>query len=249
MSTGKEPMLDPDRIEAYGKYAAAQRSAVVETLRKDVKISEETHQNSGAAWVEDSIAAAAVDRSRRSVNIPLWVSAYASTTATLHLFGQSEHSGFGFLSPFEELMERAADASEIDDVETTAVKEAKNLDELIKVARELASPEIADRLVELRDEPIDPEEGEQPLSMESVRRFLDYCIRRGVIKRPRMAVTPNGDVEGTWVQGKEGRVVIRFFPDGLVWVAINEPKIRGSFEAKASDLRSKKFRIRLPNWV
>lgn len=242
-------MLDPDRFEAYGKYVAARHSAVVETLRTDVGLIEGTHQNSGAAWEEDSIAVAAVDQSIRSVNISLWISAYASTTATLQSFGPAVHSGFGLLSPFEELIERAADETEIDDVETTAVKEAKNLDELINVARELASLEIAVRLLELRDAPIDPAQGEQPLSTESVRRFLDYCIRRGVVERPRMAVTPNGELEGTWGDGEERRLVIRFFSNGSVWVAINEPEFRGSCEAKASDLHSEKCRIRIPEWA
>jgi hypothetical protein len=236
-------MLDPDRIEAYERYTAAQRAAVVETLARNVELSERTGQDSGAVWGRVLIQVAHVEEPMPE--IPNFFVLPNDTPATVAPLLPSR----GELSPFEELKERAAELDEIPDLVTHALKQARSFDDLLDVARDLLSPEIAERLTELRDAPIDQKEGEHPLRIESVRQFLDYCVRRAVIERPRMAVTPNGELEGTWIGGGERRLVLRFFSNGLVWLAINAPECRGSLELKASHLLTEKCTIRIPEWA
>ena len=236
-------MSDTDRIESYERYAAARRAPAVATWAQDLELPEITEQGSGAAWWQDHYEVPHVEEP--TLDIPTFFVLLNYTSVTVGPLSPIRAE----MSPFEELKDTAAELDEIADVVTPALKQARNIDDLIDAASDLISPEIAERLTELRNEPIDQREGESPLSIESVRRFLDYCVRRGVIERPRMAVTPNGELEGTWIGGEDGRLVLRFFSNGLVWLAINAPECRGSLEFKASDLLTEECPIRIPEWA
>ena len=236
-------MSDTDRIEPYERYVAARRTPAVATWAQDVELPEVTEQGSFAAWWQSLYDVPQVEEP--TLDIPPFFVLRDDTSATVEPLSPIRAE----FSPFEELKDPTAELDEIADVVTPALKQARNIDDLIDAASDLISPEIAERLAELRNEPIDQREGEHPLSMESVRRFLDYCVRRGVIERPRMAVTPNGELEGTWISGGNKRLVLRFFSNGWVWLAINAPECRGSLELKAPHLLTEKCTIKIPEWA
>lgn len=124
----------------------------------------------------------------------------------------------------------------------------KDLDALIELARKSISAEIADRLTELRSQPYDPSAGEQQLNFESAQWFLDYCSRRRVVDRPLMTVTPDGTIQGDWRRGSDRRLTIRFFPDGMAWVFIQDGANRGSCRVSASKLLTNECMIQIPDW-
>jgi len=126
---------------------------------------------------------------------------------------------------------------------------ARSLDMLLKVARLCLLSKISDRLDELRNLPYDANEGEKPIDPDSVRWFLDYCMRRGVKQRPIITATPDGMVQGDWRRGAKERVSIRFFPDGLAWVALRTPQAHGSIEVQASLLLTHQSPVRIPDWA
>ena len=124
-----------------------------------------------------------------------------------------------------------------------------DLEAAIKFAHRSISNEVADRLDELRNQLYDRSAGEEPLNFDSVRWFLDYCVRRGAKERPLMTVTPDGIMQGDWCQGKDRRLTIRFFPDGMAWVAIRDGSSRGAWQEPARNLLTGKSLVRTPNWA
>jgi hypothetical protein len=136
------------------------------------------------------------------------------------------------------------------DVDARAVLwHVRNLDAAIEFARRSVSVEIAERLGELRNQPYDRDAGEEPLNLDSVRWFLDYCVRRGAAERPLMTVTLDGIMQGDWRQGKERRLTIRFYPDGMAWVAIGDGSSRGAWQEPARNLLTNKSIARIPDWA
>lgn len=125
----------------------------------------------------------------------------------------------------------------------------RNLDALIELARRSISAEVADRLIELRNQSYDPSAGEEPLNFESVQWFLDYCSRRQVVGRPLMTVTPDGTIQGDWRRGSDRWLTIRFFPDGMAWVFIQDGANRGSCRVSASELLTDECMMQIPDWA
>lgn len=113
---------------------------------------------------------------------------------------------------------------------------SSELEELLAIARQAISTEIAERLTVMRDQPFNPEEGEEPLNIESTRSFLLFCLRRGIEHRPIITATPHGLVQADWRGGKSNRVTVRFFPESKVWFSIRTPSLR-----KTSELPLKEF--------
>ncbi len=121
------------------------------------------------------------------------------------------------------------------------------LQAVIDHARSQGLQEIADRFVELGQQPL--EEDEVPLQAASAMFFVEYCIARQKQGRPLMTPTPTGELDATW-KGSEGEsVTMRFFPNGSVWVAYKLLKEKGSFEASATDLVDSRLRFIIPDWA
>lgn len=127
--------------------------------------------------------------------------------------------------------------------------QAKSIDELVGIARRFVSVELATRIGELRTAPYEAEDGEKPLDLESLRWFLDFCLRRGSKTRPRMGLTPDGFVGAHWQKDDGHSFSIRFFPDGKVWAAIFSPSCEGSWEMQAKHLLTDTSLIGIPEWV
>lgn len=125
----------------------------------------------------------------------------------------------------------------------------RNLDAAVELARRSISAEVADRLTELRNLPYNRSAGEEPLNFESVQWFLDYCSRRQVVGRPLMTVTPDGTIQGDWRRGSDRWLTIRFFPDGMAWVFIQDGTNRGSCRVSASKLLTDECMIQFPDWA
>ena len=125
----------------------------------------------------------------------------------------------------------------------------RTLDAAIQVARSNISAEVADRLVELRNQPRDVSAGEEPLTLNTVQWFLDYYLRREKEERPLIGMTPDGLVEVHWQQDRDRQLTIRFFVDGTVWIAIRDGSSRGSWEMLARDLLTDRSLVRIPDWA
>ena len=124
-----------------------------------------------------------------------------------------------------------------------------NWEELLRVVQDYLPIEFAQRLTQLLCQAFDPDQDEKPLNFESVRWFIDYCLRRAVIKRPIMTVTPDGVIQGNWHKDKTNRVTIRFFPNGLAWISIRTALTRGSLEVPAQFLLTERSPVRIPKWA
>ncbi len=124
-----------------------------------------------------------------------------------------------------------------------------DLDAAIKFAHRSISHEVAELLGELRTQPYDRSAGEKPLNLDSVRWFLDYIVRRGATERPLMTVASNGIIQGDWCQSKDRRLTIRFFPDGMAWVAIRDGSSRGAWQEPTRNLLTSKSLVRIPDWA
>lgn len=120
---------------------------------------------------------------------------------------------------------------------------------MIRVVQDHLPIEFAQQLTQLHGQAFDPDQGEEPLKFESVRWFIDYCLRRAVKKRPIMTVTPDGVIQGNWHKDKTNRVTIRFFPNGLAWVSIRTTLTRGSFEVPTQFLLTERSPVRIPKWA
>ncbi len=129
------------------------------------------------------------------------------------------------------------------------IRNSIRFEELIAIAGQALSTEIAVRLSELHSQPYDPEEEEEPLNRESIRYFLLYCLKRGIEGRPILSATPSGLIQADWRPDKVNRFSIRFFPDGKAWVAVRTPSVRKSQEVLVRDLLSEHSPFQIPEWV
>ena len=122
-------------------------------------------------------------------------------------------------------------------------------EELIRAIQVHLPTEIAQRLAELHDQPYDLRQGEAALNFDSVLWFADYCLRREVQKRPLMSVTPDGVIQGDWRKNAKHRVTIRFFPNGVAWIALRTPFVGGSLEVPTQLLLNKDCPVTIPQWA
>lgn len=129
---------------------------------------------------------------------------------------------------------------------TTVLTDA--LQEVVDLARNQELHEISDRLIELGHQPFDDDE--LPLQAASADCFLEYCLARQKQARPLMTVTPAGELDATWKGPDEQSQVMRFFPNGSVWVAFKLSRGRGSFEAiVVTDLLDPDSPYNIPDWA
>jgi len=123
----------------------------------------------------------------------------------------------------------------------------KDLREIVDGARASGLDEIADRLGEISEQSLD--DGELPLNADSVQNFVFYCLARNAKVRPLMTATPSGEIDATWTGPEKQTQLIRFFPDGSVWVAYKRTTMNGSFESTVTNLLDPSSAYKCPDWA
>ena len=132
--------------------------------------------------------------------------------------------------------------------EAVKISEQENaLGRVIDHARSQGLQEFADRLAELGRQPL--AEDEIRIQAESALHFVEYCDAREKQSRPLMTVTPTGELDATWQGPDEQNQVMRFFPNGTVWVAYKLSGSQGSFQARLTKLLSADFDYNIPDWA
>ena len=127
-------------------------------------------------------------------------------------------------------------------------RSADDLSTVVDYARKHGLKGVADRLVEIGEQPLDNDELALPAG--PAMNFTKYCIARKKQSPPLMTVTPTGELDATWKSRGGHRVVMRFFPDGSVWVAYKLWKVKGSFQVDAVyDLLDLDMPIKIPDWA
>lgn len=127
--------------------------------------------------------------------------------------------------------------------------QAKSIGGLVGITRRFLSVEMATRIGKLRTAPYEAEDGEKPLDLESLRWFLDFCLRRGRKAYPLVGLTPDGVVEAYWQRGESRAFSIRFFPSGKIWAAASAPEGNGSWEMPGKNLLTSRSLVQIPEWV
>ena len=127
--------------------------------------------------------------------------------------------------------------------------QSTSVEEALNVTRNVLSTKLIVRLAEMQSESYDSDQGEGPLFFDSVRWFIDYCLRTVKKKQPIITATPDGVMQGDWHKDNAGHVTIRFFPNGLAWVSIQTAMIRGSFEVPTQLLLTEQSPVRIPKWA
>lgn len=89
------------------------------------------------------------------------------------------------------------------------LNKAQSFSELLAIIRQYLSNNIADRLYELRIEPIDIEEGEKTLSLNSAKCLTYYCWMRGITESPIITATFDGLLQIDFFD-KDNLISIRF---------------------------------------
>jgi len=139
------------------------------------------------------------------------------------------------------------DESKNSETVTDARQESVDWDTVIELARSRVSVEVADRLIELRNLPI--EDDESALQVGSAYWFVQYCIRLGIRKRPLITASPMGEIGATWEHGEEEVVDIEFFDDEKIWVALKLEGKSVSFESTVRSFPSSNLLVMLPDWA
>lgn len=236
-------MVQPERLEEFERFRATQQVYGVSTYAGYDPIPAITIPTSGTAAFPEEAAFTNPKWPRQSlphrarVQATIWTIAGVDAGADLSAFDATLDFNI-----------RADNVGELAESQTRGVV-APELRVAIQRAENEGLDEIAVRLRELAELP--PEEGVFPLSAESAGHFVTYCVTRQKRGRPIMTATPTGELDCTWKAPQEGRVVMRFFPDGLVWVAFKfkRPKQKGSFEISAEELPKPDQRFRIPDWA
>jgi DNA-binding transcriptional regulator YdaS (Cro superfamily) len=127
--------------------------------------------------------------------------------------------------------------------------QAKAIDEIVRLARRSLPAKMAARIEELRRAAYEAEEGDKPFDLESLRWFLDFCLRWRPRALPHMGLTPDGCVGAYWQRGESRAFSIQFFPDGKTWAAVSAPEANGSWEMPAKDLLTSRSPVQIPEWV
>ncbi len=118
---------------------------------------------------------------------------------------------------------------------------------VVDLARQHELEAVANELQALFELPRDDEE--ESLHADASLNFVRYCIARAKTGCPLITVTPTGNLDITWKGGVGERVIMRFFGNGTVWVALKLKKIRGSLELAARDLAEQSHKWNLPEWA
>lgn len=127
------------------------------------------------------------------------------------------------------------------------IEKAGSMATLISIARSWISEEIAHDLAELDDMPL--EEGELPLSLDSVKHFLRYGFSKG-LREPILTATQDGFIQADWENDDEGGIVsIRFLANSKAWVLSRTNEMKGSVEIPLTALLANVTPINFPSWA
>jgi len=89
---------------------------------------------------------------------------------------------------------------------------AQHTTELLSFARRCLPDGISSRLEFLYGLEQDLDEDEQPMSVGSLKCFLDFMNNNNNLREPAIAVTLDGYIEATWQQGQDAIFTIVFLP-------------------------------------
>ena len=90
----------------------------------------------------------------------------------------------------------------------------RTIGDLIGFSRKLLPNRIADRLIFLRGETLEP--GERPLSTKSLRHFLTFLLCNERLRNCLIGLAPNGNLHAEWHPGNDNHLVLEFLPGGSV---------------------------------
>ena len=264
-------MTQTEGVEAYGRFRAARAMARIETDSSYDPSPGMFTGTSGAATVAETEPKSAkenfswslgreqgnadfVSASREAKVIFSWLWGREQVDAVLvsasheividHIGGGASKTSDSFFAQYD-----ISGKAGVPTTDAEIGKAAKLTDELHAVvyyARVHGLQEVADRLVDLGQQPFS--EDDAALQAESAKCFVEYCVARHKQTRPLMTVTPEGELDSTWISSEGDRIMMRFFPNKLVWVAYKLALERGSFEISASDLIDPKLHFKIPFW-
>ncbi len=129
----------------------------------------------------------------------------------------------------------------------TEIRNSRNFETLLVIAREWISAEIANSLAELYEYPL--EENELPLDLTLAKNFLLYSFSKG-LNKPVLSATHEGLLQADW-DNEEGTatVAIRFLASDKVWVTTRTEEMRGTVEIALSALLADVPPLNLPAWA
>lgn len=134
------------------------------------------------------------------------------------------------------------------------IRGARSTDELIHVTRARVDRRLADRLETLTAIPVDSEEGEEPIKLDSAKWLLAFVIDlanrgRGRGVNPLVTATPDGNLQADWRRDHRRAVSIRFFMDGSVQVLLRDPRYRAVVSTTVSSLLTERLPVVFPDWL
>jgi hypothetical protein len=93
------------------------------------------------------------------------------------------------------------------------LRNAQNIDQVLSLIKnhffsEKLALSLSLRIEKIYKENYDPEELD-PVSLESIKLFLEYCWKKGINTRPSIGATPNGAILATW-ENSQRKYTIRF---------------------------------------
>ena len=264
-------MTQTEGVEAYGRFRTARAMARIETDSSYDPSPGTFTEMSGAATVaemEPKSAKANFSWSwgREQGNADFVSASHEAKVIFLWLWGREQVDAVLVSASHEIVIDRIGDGPSrtsdslfaqydisakagVPATDAEIGKAAKLTDELHAVvyyARVHGLQEIADRLVELGQQPFSDDDA--ALQAESAKCFVEYCVARHKRTRPLMTVTPEGELDSTWINPEDERIVMRFFPNKLVWVAYKLAMEKGSFEISARDLIDPNLHFKFPFW-
>lgn len=94
-------------------------------------------------------------------------------------------------------------------------KEAEEISEAIAIVRFAGFESVANRLGEIYLAEI-RENYERPLSLESLKEFIQFLLENARLKEPYLAASPEGNIVAIWQKSDEQLFWIEFYPNGDV---------------------------------
>ena len=240
-------MMQPERIEDFEDFRrfwfakASAESAMASRIERSI---EPTIGTAIAGDLPETEGTTVYFPIRNNDNITNIIGSFPSTTV-VRVLSDLHKNTYRFVS-FDETTDVVIGAA-VAIAGSDAGRAPIQLPGIVDFARRKGLPEIAGRLAELFEQPLDDDE--EPLRASATVKFVLYCLARRKAGRPLMTVTPTGELDVTWKGAAGKKVLMRFFEDGSVWVAYKLTKERGSFEVAARDLRKQRLHFKLPSWA
>lgn len=133
------------------------------------------------------------------------------------------------------------------------IREARDLEQLILIARTFLSSRLADRIEEILEpldlEAEDPERRERRLLAGSLRSYLQFCARAAGDDRLMPGRSMAGEIGVQLLDPELGDVAIKFLDDGEAWVALAGEHSSFSGHCRASVLLTRVDPFHLRRWI